>query len=117
MSTETNPPPSVIVRDLLIFQMKLWMDGAKDIVLAPVSLGAAALDLLLGPGRNGPRMYRVLRMGERFDLWLNLFGAAKGAGRHPDGLFAGSEPGDGTMVGALEGLARPEPPRDTRSLP
>jgi hypothetical protein len=105
MSKPNEPSGGVLIRDLLIFQMKLWMDGLKDIVLAPVSIVAAALDLLLGPGRNGPRLYGVLRMGERFDLWLNLFGAANKAAHSPDGLFAGSEPGDDTLLGTLEGLA------------
>jgi len=116
--THTTPPHQVIIRDLLIFQVKLWLDGLKDIVLSPVSIGAATLDLLLGPTRRGPRLYTVLRIGERFDLWLNLFGGADSARRSPDGLFAGSHPGDGTMLGALEELgsggsraSRPPRPR------
>lgn len=104
MTPPPGPPNGVLIRDLLIFQLKLWMDGLKDIVLAPLSLFAAAADLLLGPGRRGPRLYRVLRLGERYDLWLNLFGAARVAQHSRDGLFAGSEPNDGTMLGALEGI-------------
>jgi hypothetical protein len=117
MTDPSTPRPSVIIRDLMIFQLKLWMDGLKDLVLMPLSLAAAAADLLIGPGRNGPRLYRVLRLGERYDLWLNLFGAAKAASTNSDGLFAGSEPGDGTMVGALEGLARPAHKEERRVLP
>jgi hypothetical protein len=102
--THPAPPHQVLIRDLLIFQLKLWLDGLKDIILSPVSIAAAALDLLLGPTKRGPRLYTVLRIGERFDLWLNLFGGAASARRSADGLFAGSHPGDGTMLGALEGL-------------
>ncbi len=116
MTTPDQPPPSVLIRDLLIFQLKLWMDGLKDLVLLPVSLLAAVLDILLGPNKRGLRFYRVLRMGERYDLWLNLFGASKAAQNSTEGLFAGSEPGDGTMLGALEDLhtPKPEPPRAVR---
>lgn len=116
MKPSRMPSKGVLLRDFLIFQLKLWMDGLKDIVLAPVSLFAVILDLLRGPGRRGPRLYTVLRMGERYDLWLNLFGAAKAAEHSSEGLFAGSEPGDGTMLGALEGLsaAEPSPPRAQR---
>jgi hypothetical protein len=110
MKPTPDLPPNVLIRDLLIFQLKLWMDGIKDIVLAPVSVGAGVLDLLLGPSASGYRLYRVLRLGERYDLWLNLFGAAKEAERSGEGLFGGSEPGDGTMVGALEQLSTGEPP-------
>jgi hypothetical protein len=104
MPTPERPSNSVLIRDLMIFQAKLWADGLKDIVLAPLSLVAAALDLMLGPGRNGFRLYGVLRIGERFDLWLNLFGASRVADGSREGLFAGSEPGDDTMLGALEAL-------------
>jgi hypothetical protein len=103
-------PPRVLIRDMLIFHLKLWMDGLKDIVLAPVSIGAGVLDLLLGPSRSGYRLYSVLRAGERFDLWLNLFGAAREAERSGEGLFGGSEPGDGTLVGRLEQLSTNEAP-------
>jgi hypothetical protein len=104
------PPrrPSVLIRDLLIFQLKLWMDGLKDLILAPLSLGAAVLDLLL-PSPKGDRFYRVLKFGERYDLWLNLFGAAKAAERSPDGLFAASEPGDASFLGTLEGIGARRP--------
>jgi len=105
-------PKSVLIRDLLIFQLKLWMDGLKDLVLAPISIGAGVLDILLGPKADGYRLYSVLRLGERYDLWLNLFGAAKVAEQSGEGLFGGSDPGDGTMLGKLEelstGSANPE---------
>jgi hypothetical protein len=107
MKQATTPSGGVLIRDLLIFQLKLWLDGLKDIVLSPVSMVATVMDLLLGPGKRGPRLYAVLRVGERFDLWLNLFGAAKEAQRSPEGLFAGSEPGDPTLLGVLEGIGKP----------
>jgi hypothetical protein len=109
MARSVRPSNGVLIRDLLIFQLKLWLDGLKDVVLSPLSLIATLLDLLLGERKRGPRLYAVLRMGERFDLWLNLFGAAKVAQQSPEGLFAGSEPGDGTMLGALEELSRRDP--------
>jgi hypothetical protein len=115
MTQPSQPSNGVLIRDLLIFQLKLWMDGLKDLVLAPVSLVAALCDLLLGPGKRGYRLYAVLRMGERYDLWLNLFGAAKAAQHSPEGLFAGSEPGDRTMLGALEGLSTGNGGRDDRT--
>ena len=47
---------------------------------------------------------------ESFDQWLNLHGAAKSAAIGREGLFGGSEPGDGTMVGELEELMRRSDP-------
>jgi hypothetical protein len=111
MKAPPELPPSVLLRDLLILQLKLWMDGLKDLVLAPVSIGAGVLDLLRGPRADGGyRLYSVLRLGERYDLWLNLYGAAQVAESSGEGLFGGSEPGDGTMVGALEQISTGETP-------
>jgi hypothetical protein len=94
----------VILRDLLIFQLKLFMDGAKDIVLAPLSLVAAALDLLFPGPRPGRRFYAVMRVGERFDRWLSLFSAADKATAFEDGLFGASRAGSRSMLGKLEEL-------------
>jgi hypothetical protein len=105
LSTPPELPKRVLIRDLLIFQLKLWMDGLKDLLLSPLSVGAGVLDILLGPKPNGYRLYSVLRFGEKYDLWLNLFGAAREAERSGEGLFGGSEPGDGTLVGKLEELS------------
>jgi hypothetical protein len=84
----------VLLRDLVIFQVKLVLDGIKDIVLAPVSIGAAVVDLLLPGRRLGHRFYAVMEVGERYDQWLNLFGEARAADAHRDGLFGG-RPGAG----------------------
>jgi hypothetical protein len=94
----------VILRDLLIFQVKLFLDGAKDIVLAPLSLVAAALDLAFPGPRPGRRFYAVMRIGESFDRWLSLFSAADKASALEDGLFGASRAGTKSMLGKLEEL-------------
>lgn len=68
----------IILRDAAIFALKLWLDGFKDIALAFLGLGAAALDVFRGPGRNGYLFYRVMRYGEKVDGALNLYGARDG---------------------------------------
>ncbi len=65
-----------IVRDLLVFQTKLAMDGMKDLVLSPLSLLAASVDLVFPGQTPGRRFYSVMGVGERFDRWLCLFPAA-----------------------------------------
>lgn len=109
------PEPSVptrgaLVRDLLIFQLKLSMDGLKDLVLVPLSIGAAGVDFVF----RTRLFYRVLRVGERYDLWLNLFGAAQRAGREREGLFGASRAGDSTLLGRLEQLGGDEPEATVR---
>lgn len=106
--------PGVLVRDFLIFYVKLAIDGLKDIVLLQLTLLAFVVDmgLMVFTGRRRTRLfYKVMEVGERFDLWLNLHGASAGASRDPDGLFGQSRAGDDTLLGEIEALARrgPEP--------
>jgi hypothetical protein len=96
----------VLLRDLAIFQVKLVLDGAKDIVLSPVSFAAAVFDILMPGRRPGHRFYGVMAIGERFDRWLNLFGAASTAAADTDGLFGASRAGSPTMLGRLEAAVR-----------
>lgn len=111
--TRTTRTRWVILRDLLIFQAKLVLDGAKDILLSPLSIGAAVLDLLFPGPRPGHRFYAVMRLGERYDRWLSLFAAADKANAFDDGLFGASRAGSPSMVGRLEqiilGHEEPEP--------
>ena len=95
-----------LVRDLLIFQLKLVLDGVKGVILIQVSLFAAVFDLLFGrPGR--PLVfYNVLRLSEKIDLWLNLYGASRRAEEDEDGLFGTSPAGADTMLGKLEELVK-----------
>ena len=101
-----DPSTRVSCRDFVIFQIKLLIDGLKDGAVFTVSFAAFAADLVFK--RNGQRrfFYRVLRMSERFDLWLNLHGAAERAETHRDGLFGVSEAGSDSLLGAIEQITR-----------
>ena len=61
-----------VVRDVLVFQFKLVVDGLKDLGLAQVALGAALIDVLRRDGSPGRRFYAIVRMSDRFDRWLDL---------------------------------------------
>lgn len=106
----------VVLRDLAIFQVKLVLDGAKDIFLGPMALGAAALDILLPGDAPGQRLYAVMRVGERFDRWLSLFAAAEKADAYDDGLFGASRAGSSSLLGRLEEIiiGHEEPVEDAR---
>jgi hypothetical protein len=62
-----------LVRDVVVFQIKLGMEAILDLTLIPVSLAAAAMDFLLGNWRQPRWFHAVLRFGERcehrIDLW------------------------------------------------
>ncbi len=64
------------VRDALTFQAKLILDGLRDALMIPVSLVAAAIDLVARPDAPGRLFYRVVLLGRRSEEWIDLFEAA-----------------------------------------
>jgi hypothetical protein len=60
-------------RDVLVFQVKLALDALRDVILVPISIGAALFDLVSSGKRTGRNFYRVFAMGKRTDIWINLF--------------------------------------------
>lgn len=98
----------VTIRDFLIFQLKLVVDGLKDLVVFHLSIGAIVLDLISGRGRRPRLFYSVLRMSEKFDLWINLHGVVERLEDEEgeDGLFGASEAGSDTLLGKIEQLVR-----------
>lgn len=105
-------PPRVLIRDFLIFQFKTALDGLKDAIVIPFATIVVILDLMFGRRETrGRAFYSLMGLCESFDRWLNLHGASQMAPGSREGLFAGSEPGDGTMVGDIEEFVRRgEPP-------
>ncbi len=99
-------PVKVLLRDLLIFELKLLMDGLGDVLLSQLAVIAIALDLVTGGSRRGRLFYGVLRAGERWDRWLNLYEPARDARETSDGLFGASQRGANTFLGKLEEIAR-----------
>jgi len=90
----------VILRDLFLFQLKLFLDGLIDVTLSPLSIAVAVVEIFFGGERRGRLFYSILRLGERADLWLNLYGASRHA--DADGLLGGSEAGSDSLLGELE---------------
>lgn len=106
METSKRPSKSVLIRDLLILWFKLVIDGLKDVVFIQIALGAVAFDVLFGRAGRPLLFYNLLRLGERFDLWLNLYGAAGAAEASDDGLFGASRAGSNSLLGRLEQIVR-----------
>lgn len=68
---EDAPSRARVVRDVIVFQAKLWLEGFKDIALMPLSGGAALIDFVFG----SRTLYAVMRLGDRFERWVDLYGA------------------------------------------
>lgn len=100
------PTRSVLLRDLAIFQLKMFLDGVKGLLLSQVAIFAAVVDILFLQVTHGRLFYKVLAFGEKCDLFLNLYGAADGAASDRDGLFGRSRAGSNTLLGKLEAMLR-----------
>jgi hypothetical protein len=68
-----------LARDLGVFELKLAVDGLKDIVLAPLALAAVVADMVLPAESRGMFLRAVIGLGERFESWLNLYGLKRHA--------------------------------------
>ncbi len=119
-----DPRTKVSIRDFAIFQLKLLIDGLKDGVVLVTSFVAFGIDLVFS--RHGRRrfFYKMMRVSERLDLWLNLHGATEKADENADGLFGTSNAGSDTLLGQGEQIVRggdePSPRKGrtaTRSYP
>src|SRR5688572_26301648 len=70
------PPPApttLLLRDVLRFQLKLWLEALRDVVMSPITLAAAALDFLLAK-QQPPRYFRaLLLLGRRSEDWIDLW--------------------------------------------
>lgn len=70
------PSRSTLLRDVVVLQFKLVVDGLRDFILVPISLVAGLLSLLRAGPKPGTEFYDLLRYGRRSDRIINLFGAA-----------------------------------------
>lgn len=80
-SNELDPAPANnderwrFFRDIVVFQLKMLLDNVRDIVLMPVALGAAIIDLLYRGEREGALFYKVLRWGLHSEEVIDVYSA------------------------------------------
>ena len=63
------------IRDVAVFQLKMLLDNVRDLVLMPVALAAALIDLLIRGEREGARFYKVLRWGWHSEKVIDVYSA------------------------------------------
>ncbi len=63
-----------LLRDAAAFQVKLVVDGMRDVMLSPLSLIAAIAGLALG---RHEWFYDLLQLGRRSERWIDLFSAVR----------------------------------------
>lgn len=83
MNTEPKRPAWPLIKAVALLQLKLLVGAARDLVLSPITLAAAALDLLFLKSHE-PRFFRAtLRMGEHTEDWIDLWSHGRGADAPP----------------------------------
>lgn len=83
MNPEKKRTAGALVRAVVLLQLKLLLNAARDIVLIPLALIAAAADLALLK-TDEPRFFRaVLRLGERSDRWIDVWSGGRESHEDP----------------------------------
>lgn len=88
---DTDVSVGRLLRDFIAFELKLLVDGFKDVMLAQLALLITVIELLFLRGRRGRLFYGLMKIGARFDRWLGLYephGRATSADDPDDGLTA-----------------------------
>ncbi len=94
-----------LIRDVLVLQCKLVVDGFRDLVLVPVSLIAGLVSVIGKGGVPGREFYDVLRVAQRSERWINLFGAVEKRESHETGAADTTPPGTpdlDTLIARIE---------------
>ncbi len=69
-----------LIRDIAVLQVKLVVDGLRDLILVPASLVAGIISLSkTKDGVPGTEFYMLVGVGKQSERWINLFGAYKNA--------------------------------------
>ncbi len=97
-------PRRVLVRDFVVFELKLLLDQVKGLIISQAALIAFVIDFIRPRGHSFSFFYKVMSLGERLDLWLSLYGPSRHAGEDPEGLFGESRAGTNNLLGQLEGI-------------
>ena len=78
-----QPPVWTLVRDAAVLQVKLIVDGLRDLLLVPASLVGALVSVArTTDGKPGDEFYRLVSVGKQSERWINLFGALRNAPDH-----------------------------------
>ncbi len=75
-----RPPLWILIRDIGVLQVKLIIDGFRDLVLVPASLIAGIVSVAkTTDGKPGTEFYQLVSAGKQSERWINLFGALRNA--------------------------------------
>jgi hypothetical protein len=98
-----------LIRDIGVLQVKLLVDGLRDLILVPLSLIAGIVSLVAKQGgRPGPHFYQLMAWGKESEHWINLFAALKNAPDEIEGPRVLGNQDIDEIVGRLETFVKDE---------
>lgn len=68
---------SEVIRDALVLQLKLIVDGVRDLMLMPLVAIASLYGLIVHKNNPGRYLYRLLSYGKASEEWIGLFDEAE----------------------------------------
>jgi hypothetical protein len=68
---------SEVVRDAFVIQLKLIVDGVRDLLLMPLVVIATLSGLIMHREQPGRYLYRLLSYGKASEKWIGLFEEAE----------------------------------------
>ena len=75
-----SPRLWTLIRDVAVLQVKLVVDGLRDLILVPASLVAGVISVFrMHNGKPGHEFYALVGLGKQSERWINLFGALENA--------------------------------------
>lgn len=76
----SHPGLWTLMRDIAVLQVKLIVDGLRDLILVPASLIAGIVSIVKTKrGEPGHEFYTLVGVGKQSERWINLFGALENA--------------------------------------
>jgi hypothetical protein len=82
-SPPLEPPPQDrwhFFRDVMVFQLKLFLGNVRDFALVPVSIVAAVIDLVVKGKREGTCFYKVLEWSAHSERIIDVYSPLKRRG-------------------------------------
>jgi len=105
--TQEPEAPSVetwtLARDVAVLQLKLIVDGLRDLVLVPASLIVGIASLASSNPAQRLWFYQLVSEGKRSERWINLFGALDNAPPSVKTDFEHEEAAIDELVNRVEG--------------
>jgi len=108
LSSPDIPPGEArwrFLRDVVMFQVKMFLSNVRDFALMPVSLIAAVVDLIYKGERQGALFYKVLRWGAHSEEMINVYSAIQ---QQPDDFKVNPAYTVDAVIGRLEGVLKRE---------